>query len=229
MGVDEAGNYEIWPDGDLTLGALDTVTPTGNRGRKNWVRFYLTGGEIDTTLTHELWHNGTDFPVLGDGIDENFGPADIIALHESSPDPRVEGFFRIGVELPPGLEGADIAVQWSLQRDGGIMYEDVITGYSTSGEVQTRQLPFEAPEDAVANPYWGFDYMPEGQNSVSYVLSAQAFWDENPNGVWDPGERIDNTPATVRFRVVRDTTHSVEGYYRRERQRGKQQIILREE
>ena len=37
------------------------------------------------------------------------------------------------------------------------------------------QLPFDGPEDAVADPYWGFDYMPEGQNSVSYVLSAQAF------------------------------------------------------
>ena len=245
MGVDEAGNYEQWPN-DLTLTGSD-ITAINGRSRKNWVRFYLTGGEIDTTLTHELWHNGTDLTILGDAPmppepdrqDENFGPADIIALHESSPDPRVEGLFRIGVELPPGLEGENIAVRWSLQRDGGEIYaaappdELVIAGYSSSGEIRTLQLPLEVPATLPAVPdpaFYTFDYMPEGQNSVSYVLTAQAFSDEIiVNGVWDPGERIDNTPATVRFRVVRDTDHSVEGYYRRERQRGKQQIILREE
>ncbi|MEA3364481.1 MAG: hypothetical protein U9Q79_02480 [Candidatus Hydrogenedentes bacterium] len=240
IGVDEAGNYEIWPSDDLEL-VGENITQIKDRRRKNWVRFYLTGGEIDTTLTHELWHNGTDFTILGDGTppiaDENFGPADIIALHDSSPDPRVEGLFRIGVELPPGLEGENIAVLWSLQRDGGEIYaaappdELVIAGYSSSGEIRTLQLPLEVPAtlgDPQLDPYLGFDYIPEGQNSVSYVLSAQAFWDVNNDGVWQDGERIDNTPATVRFRVVRDTTHSVEGYYRRERQRGKQQIILRE-
>ena len=236
VGVDEAGNYEVWPAGDLTLDASGLVTPTGSRDRRNWVRFYLGGGEIDTTLTHELWHNG-DAPDAyqtlnkADG-DVSFGPAAMVALHPDTPDPRVEGLFTIGVTLPPGLEGEDIAVQWSLQRDGGVLYQGVIPDpdpagpwvyYTASGQTQTLQLPVEG------NVAFLFDDIPEGQNSVTYVLTAQAFWDADGNESWDVGERIDNTPASVQFKVVRDTSDTVGGYLQRERQRGKQQIILREE
>ncbi|HPX42548.1 MAG TPA: hypothetical protein PLF51_19070, partial [Candidatus Hydrogenedentes bacterium] len=83
------------------------------------------------------------------------------------------------------------------------------------------------PEQVTAIPGKFLDFMELGRNEVSYVLNAQAFWDVNGNLVWDSGERIDTTPASIYFKVVRDA--NVGDYIGRERQRGKQQIILREE
>ncbi|HQK76898.1 MAG TPA: hypothetical protein PKZ25_11910, partial [Candidatus Hydrogenedentes bacterium] len=95
--------------------------------------------------------------------------------------------------------------------------------YSTSGEIQALQYP----EQVTPIPGEFLDFMELGRNEVSYVLNAQAFWDVNGNLVWDSGERIDTTPASIYFKVVRDA--NVGDYIGRERQRGKQQIILREE
>lgn len=238
LGVDEAGNYEQWPVADLALGGGGEVEVL-DRTRSNWVRFFLTGGDIETTLAHELWHNESDavdgFLVLGDGEDQNFGAVGAIPLHRTSADPRVEGLFRIGVVLPPSLEGEDIAVLWTLQRDGEVIYERVLPGYSYTDQNQTLQLPWDVEVTPGTDPF--LDDIPPGQDSVAYVLNAQAFWDKDNSGTWDPpdpsdptnpeGERIDTTPASVHFRVLRDET--VGGYIGRMRQRGKQQIILREE
>ena len=138
----------------------------------------------------------------------SFGPAAMVALHPDTPDPRVEGLFTIGVTLPPGLEGEDIAVQWSLQRDGGVLYQGVIPDpdpagpwvyYTASGQTQTLQLPWNVWDALFSN------YIPRGQNSVTYVLTAQGSWMQTARHLGWLGERIDNTPASVQFKVVRDT------------------------
>ena len=222
LAADETGNYELWPAADLTLGGGDEVEVI-DRTRKNWVRFKLSSGEIDTTIAYELWHNATDYAALSvtDG-DINFGAAGVVARPDPSSGLRVEGLFRIGVVLPASLENRDIAVRWSLQREGEVLFEDFLPEYySTTGEIQALQLPYDV------SGLIDLDWIPEGRNEVSYVLNAQAFWDENGDGVWDPVERIDTTPASVYFKVVRDA--NVGDYIGRERQRGKQQIILREE
>ena len=191
------------------------------------MRFKLSSGEIDTTIAYELWHNATDYAALSvtDG-DINFGAAGVVARPDPSSGLRVEGLFRIGVVLPASLERdpGEVAVRWSLQREGEVLVEDFLPDYySTSGEIQALQYP----EQVTANPDEFLDFMELGRNEVSYVLNAQAFWDVNGNLVWDSGERIDTTPASIYFKVVRDA--NVGDYIGRERQRGKQQIILREE
>lgn len=226
LAADESGNYELWPAADLTLGGGDEVEVI-DRTRKNWVRFKLSSGEIDTTIAYELWHNATDYAALSvtDG-DINFGAAGVVARPDPSSGLRVEGLFRIGVVLPASLERdpGEVAVRWSLQREGEVLFEDFLPEYySTTGEIQALQYP----EQVTANPGEFLDFMELGRNEVSYVLNAQAFWDVNGNLVWDSGERIDTTPASIYFKVVRDA--NVGDYIGRERQRGKQQIILREE
>ncbi|HOF41678.1 MAG TPA: hypothetical protein PLD73_16535, partial [Candidatus Hydrogenedentes bacterium] len=96
--------------------------------------------------------------------------------------------------------------------------------YRASGEIQTLQLPYEVP---FVVPSEDLNFIPPGRDEVSYVFEAQAFWDENGDRDWNNNERIDTSPASVHFKVVRDT--SMGDYLGRQRQRGKQQIILREE
>ncbi|HOF41727.1 MAG TPA: IPT/TIG domain-containing protein, partial [Candidatus Hydrogenedentes bacterium] len=120
LGADEAGNYELWPSADLTLSGAQEVEAI-DRTRKNWMRFKLSSGELDTTVVHELWHNG-DTPGsyetlrVADG-DINFGAAATVTRPDPSTTLRVEALFRIGVVLPASLEGKDIAVRWSLRRE----------------------------------------------------------------------------------------------------------------
>ena len=229
LAADEAGNYELWPAGDLALvGTGEVDIEESARQRQNWLRFKLSSGELDTTVTYELWHNGGDDEILSaaDG-DINFGAAGSVTRPDPASGLRVEALFRVGVVMPPNLEGENIAVRWWLRRENEVVAEYVPPipyYYHTSGETRTLQLPYEQLFTGIAED---FDYIPPGRDEVSYVLEAQAFWDENGNGEWDNGELIDNTPATVHFKVVRDT--SMGDYIGRQRQRGKQQIILREE
>ena len=195
------------------------------------MRFKLSSGELDTTVVHELWHNG-DTPGsyetlrVADG-DINFGAAATVTRPDPSTTLRVEALFRIGVVLPASLEGKDIAVRWSLRRENFAVASGVLPlhpdYYRASGEIQTLQLPYEVP---FVVPSEDLNFIPPGRDEVSYVFEAQAFWDENGDRDWNNNERIDTSPASVHFKV-RDT--SMGDYLGRQRQRGKQQIILREE
>jgi hypothetical protein len=236
LGADEAGNYELWPDDDLILGVGEEIT-INDRTRKNWLRFKLTSGEgeLDTTVTYELWHNGGNDEILSaaDG-DINFGAAGSVTRPDPASGLRVEALFRLGVVMPPNLEGpnSQIRVAWSLKREGlEVAYGTLAAHpdqYEYSGEIRMLQIPGVLAAD--------LDHMPAGRDEVSYVFEAFAFLDENNNDDWDPrdlsdpldpGEMVDSSPATVHFKVVRDT--SMGDYIGRQRQRGKQQIILREE
>ena len=212
LGCDEAGNVEPWPvvipDGHPGAGlplfdspdvAVDFTVSAGGLGLRrsewavrlpNWQRFRWSGvPKPDTLVKPTYWYgdaNGTLSEADGD-VNLGSNPHIVIPPPDSA-RPNVEADFLIeGVYT--GANQHLLRIVWELLEEGSRVRWGVSSSALERVEIYDGQPPFTLGD-------------PNRRQVRHYVFRAAAFIDENSNGQYDQGERIDPTWANITFVVT---------------------------
>ncbi len=210
FGVDEAGNVDPWPANELGVDAAGRVyTVSGVSSGRNWCRFRLGEG-VDTQVLWNLERLTPD-PTT-------FGAATLVPYRK---DDDLQATFTLNGVFPNGPHVH--RVQWELSSNPESLPKPPgINGVvNAGGQYVVGKL---------GNEYLKVDTRPLG-TTVTYVLRATAFLDENGNATLDTDEVADTSPATVQFTVVKSasgTKVGVPDYTRRPRDTDEQPVRMHE-
>ncbi len=208
MSCDEAGNIELWPETQLVnpSGAgpsiIDSVNDAGGAEERNWERWFVppSGEAVDTRIEPLYWHDsgGAPFNGIVDTGEASFGDAEVIPYPSratfSPPLPierRVAAQIRVRLLTDAGNANAD----WELLENGVSVATG--TGAIVLGDGFTVVL---------RDPYLGV----ASRQPAYYIFRARTFIDSTPNGILDPGEIYDTSPATVQFVVVDNVANYIQ-------------------
>jgi hypothetical protein len=239
LAADSAGNLEPWPDPNIDMEAPTFSAAFPFVPQDNWQRFRTGGDAIDTTIRYRFWHNDIvnydNQYILGSGDGADFGTQTIIPTPPDINTLQVEGRFEFEATVD---DLTDVKILVYFYRDGQFL--DVSTfGYPDNVFAQLSPNDFEV----VALP--GSKMEPAAdlrlEDTVAprlprrYTLQAWAFIDADNDNVWDPpdpaagfdGEIIDQTPASVTFTVVPET--SAADFIRNRASTDRQPIKIQEE
>ncbi len=225
LGADEAGNVERWyetvpaeyngqPQANVGADLFDPLpasddihvidlrdTVPGGALREEWVeklpnmwRFLWSGIPRPDTVVKPTFYHGDEATPFDVDLGSN-----VHVEMPIEPDRYVHARFQITATAEHG-PGEVLLVAWDLLREGQSLVGGVIDPNDA------LENPIEMwPDPATIALQYKLGDEPARRKPVSYVFRAATFVDGSgdtlPNGVYDPGERIDPTWANLSFIV----------------------------
>ncbi len=204
MSVDEAGNVELWPTGQLdnlaaTVGGLDSpdtidsVTESGEEER-NWERWWATplAETVETIVEPFYWHDQFPFSAAPDPGESTFGDAEVIPYPPTTTFMPPNVFSEIVVaqfRITLITTDPDATVDWILLRNGRPYDSFDADQVPAGGFLVTLTLPRTVPISTDPFSYLG-DLTRE---PTYYTFEAVTV---NSDGTQD------SSPAHVNFVIV---------------------------
>jgi len=222
MSVDEAGNLELWPEGQLQISstggppAIDLVVDTLGTEERNWERWFVppSGEAVDTRIEPFYWHDDlTDSTTLpapelvrrADPGEPSFGDAEVVPYPPRTTfDPNVGVFFqRVSAQFRITMVAEQIGanVEYELIENGQSVILDTALVSEIVGDTYTLVIPID-----VGATYLGS----ANRQPTYYVFRARTFIDADGDGTLDTDEIYDTSPATVQFVVVDNVANYIQ-------------------
>lgn len=229
LGTDEAGNVEPFPLELLgpSAAGFEYLEPQSPPQSANWQRFNIGVGTLDTSISPTFWHESRadipDSPLLPDAAGEtSFGTQTVVPSPGDVNNFYAKGAFRVTMTTQAP---AVAKVGWVLLRGDGSEVYSYLTAPPGSVTVSPGSWTVYLP--AVWDLVDRLEDTTLPRQPRYYVFRAWTYLDGNNNAIWDDAELADETPASVAFTVVPES--SIENYRRNRESIDRQPVKIQEE